>query len=356
MPEGSIFFPDEPILRITAPLPQAQLIESRIMNLLHFETLIATKAARSVLAAPGKLLVDFGMRRAHGAEAALLAARASYLAGFSGTATVMAGAMYGIPLFGTMAHSYIQAHEDETIAFEHFARCYPDNAVLLIDTFDTEAGAAKVVSLGNKLGAEGINIKGVRLDSGDLGAHARHVRRILNKGGLENTAIFASGNLDEYGVYALLTSGAPIDGFGIGTALDVSSDAPSLDCAYKLQEYAGKARRKRSEGKATWPGRKQVYRKYDEFDGCMAGDIVALEENDPQDGEPLITPVMQAGKRLNPVAALDEVRRQTLASYERLPRPLASLSVAPTYPVEISGSVHALANRLDSEQARVVLT
>ncbi len=198
MPEGTIFFPDEPILRITAPLPQAQLIESRIMNLLHFETLIATKAARSVLAAPGKLLVDFGMRRAHGAEAALLAARASYLAGFSGTATVMAGALYGIPLFGTMAHSYIQAHEDEAIAFEHFARCYPDNAVLLIDTFDTEAGAAKVVSLGNKLDAEGINIKGVRLDSGDLGAHARHVRHILNKGGLENTAIFASGNLDEY--------------------------------------------------------------------------------------------------------------------------------------------------------------
>jgi nicotinate phosphoribosyltransferase len=356
MPEGAIFFPDEPILRVTAPLPQAQLIESRIMNLLHFETLIATKAARSVLAAPGKLLVDFGMRRAHGAEAALLAARASYLAGFSGTATVMAGALYGIPLFGTMAHSYIQAHEDETIAFEHFARCYPDNAVLLIDTFDTEAGAAKVVSLGNKLDAEGINIKGVRLDSGDLGAHARHVRRILNKGGLENTAIFASGNLDEYGVYALLTSGAPIDGFGIGTALDVSSDAPSLDCAYKLQEYAGKARRKRSEGKATWPGRKQVYRKYDEFDGCMAGDIVALEENDPHDGQPLIVPVMRAGKRINPVIALDEVRMRTGAGYDRLPGAMAGLGPAPEYPVEISASLHALANRLDSDQARVVLT
>lgn len=352
MPEGTIFFPDEPILRITAPLPQAQLIESRIMNLLHFETLIATKAVRSVLVAPNKLLVDFGMRRAHGAEAALLAARASYLAGFSGTATVMAGAMYGIPLFGTMAHSYIQAHEDEATAFEHFARNHPDNAVLLIDTYDTQAGAAKAVSLAYKLDALGISIRGVRLDSGDLAAHARKVRHILDSGGLKNTTIFASGNLDEYRLQALLSSGAPIDGFGIGTALDVSSDAPSLDCAYKLQEYAGKARRKRSEGKATWPGRKQVYRKCNDFDGCMAGDIVALEENDPQDGEPLIIPVMQAGKRLSPVAALDEVRLQTLASYDRLPGPLVSLDAAPTYPVEISISLRTLANRLDQPQVQ----
>lgn len=354
IPEGTIFFPDEPILRITAALPQAQLIESRVMNLLHFETLIATKAARSVLAAPGKLLVDFGMRRAHGAEAALLAARASYLAGFSGSATVMAGALYGIPLFGTMAHSYIQAHRDEAVAFEHFARCHPDNVVLLIDTFDTEAGAAKVVSLGRKLGVQGISIKGVRLDSGDLGAHARKVRHILNKGGLENTTIFASGNLDEYRLRELLSSGAPIDGFGVGTALDVSSDAPSLDCAYKLQEYAGKARRKRSEGKATWPGKKQVYRKYNGPGGCMAGDIVALEENDLHDGEPLMARVMRAGKRINQGVTLDEMRMRTLASYDRLPRFMTSLDHAPGYPVEISAALSALANQLDAEQAQVV--
>jgi nicotinate phosphoribosyltransferase len=354
MPEGAIFFPDEPILRITAPLPQAQLIESRIMNLLHFETLIATKAARSVLVAPNKLLVDFGMRRAHGAEAALLAARASYLAGFSGTATVMAGAMYGIPLFGTMAHSYIQAHEDEAIAFEHFAKSHPDNAVLLIDTYNTEAGAAKVVSLAHKLDAAGISISGVRLDSGDLPAHARQVRHILDSGGLENTTIFASGNLDEYRLQVLLSSGAPIDGFGVGTALDVSSDAPSLDCAYKLQEYAGKARRKRSEGKATWPGRKQVYRKYNDFDGRMAGDIVALEEDDSHDGEPLIMPVMRAGKRIDPLIGLDQVRLRTLANYDRLPKPMASLDSAPGYPVEISATLRILASRLDEGQPQVV--
>jgi nicotinate phosphoribosyltransferase len=351
MPEGSLFFPDEPILRITATLPQAQLIESRIMNLIHFETLIASKAARSVLVAPDKLLVDFGMRRAHGAEAALLAARASYLAGFSGTATVLAGAVYGIPLFGTLAHSYIQAHEDEATAFEHFARCHPENVILLIDTYDTEAAATKVVSLARKLRGYGIHVKGVRLDSGDLSVHSREVREILNKGGLEETIIFASGNLDEYRLRALLSSAtsstAPIDGFGIGTALDVSSDAPSLDCAYKLQEYAGKARRKRSEGKATWPGRKQVYRRYNSADGSMAGDIVALAENDSHDGEPLIMPVMQAGRRINESTPLDEIRRRTLENYARLPKPMRTLEAVPAYPVEISASLHALAKHLD---------
>lgn len=346
MPEGTIFFPDQPILRITAALPQAQLVESRIMNLLHFETLIASKAARFIIVAPGKLLVDFGMRRAHGAEAALLAARASYLAGFSGTATVLAGPLYGIPLFGTMAHSYIQAHEDEATAFEHFARCYPNSAVLLIDTYDTEAAAAKIVALIRKFHAEGINIEGVRLDSGDLGAHARRVRQILDEGGLKKTTIFASGNLDEYRLHALLSSAAPIDGFGVGTALDVSSDAPSLDCAYKLQEYGGKPRRKRSEGKATWPGKKQVYRNYG-VNGRMSGDVVALEEKDPHDGQPLLIRVMQDGRRIQADATLDQMRQRTLAEYARLPEVMNTLETAPAYPVVISPALQALASQLD---------
>ena len=347
MPEGTIFFPDQPILRITAALPQAQLVESRIMNLLHFETLIASKAARMVMVAPDKLLVDFGMRRAHGAEAGLLAARASYLAGFSGTATVLAGTLYGIPLFGTMAHSYIQAHENEATAFEHFARCHPDSSILLIDTYDTETAATKVVILARKLRADGISIKGVRLDSGDLAAHARCVRQILNQGGLEKTIIFASGNLDEYRLRELLSSAAPIDGFGVGTALDVSGDAPSLDCAYKLQEYAGKPRRKRSEGKATWPGRKQVYRNYS-ADGCMAGDVVALEENDPHDGQPLLMPVMQAGRRILGGAALDQMRQRTLGGYAHLPKAITTLEMAPPYPVAISTALQVLATELDA--------
>src|SRR5512143_4306815 len=204
LPEGRIFFANEPILRITAPMPQAQLVETRLINLLHFQTLIASKAARMVLAAPGKLLVDFGLRRAHGAEAGLLAARASYLAGFSGTSTVLAGEQFGIPLFGTMAHSFVQAHDDEALAFEHFAHAQPDNVVLLIDTWDTEAAAKKVVALAPRLAPAGIRVKGVRIDSGDLAAHARQVRAILDAGGLADTTLFVSGDLDEYALRELL--------------------------------------------------------------------------------------------------------------------------------------------------------
>ncbi len=345
MPEGTVFFPDQPILRITAPLPEAQLVESRIINLLHFETLIASKAARSVLVAPDKLLVDFGLRRAHGAEAGLLAARASYLAGFAGSSTMLAGMLYGVPTFGTMAHSYVQAHGDEAAAFEHFARSHPGNAILLIDTYDTEAAAIKVVALARKLQSEGIAIKGVRLDSGDLAEHARKVRRILDGGGLRQATIFASGNLDEYRLEKLISAGAPIDGFGVGTALDTSSDAPALDCAYKLQEYAGRPCRKRSEGKATWPGRKQVYRRYG-ADGRMAGDVVALAENDGQGGEPLLQAVMQAGQRVASVP-LDELRQQTLAGYAKLPPAAMRLDAAPPYPVTISSRLLELANRVD---------
>jgi nicotinate phosphoribosyltransferase len=239
MPEGTVFFPNEPILRITAPLPEAQLIESRLINLLHFQTLIASKAARSVLIAEGKLLVDFGMRRAHGSEAALLAARASYLAGFDGSATVSAGMSFGVPVYGTMAHSFVQTHNQESQAFAHFAVANPDNVVLLIDTYDTERAAQKVVDLAPALAAQGIKIKGVRLDSGDLADHAKKVRAILDRGGLQDTTIFASGSIDEYKLADLITQKAPIDGFGIGTHLDTSADAPYLDCAYKLQEYTG---------------------------------------------------------------------------------------------------------------------
>ena len=277
MSEGTAFFADEPILRVTAPLPQAQLVESRLINILHFQSLVAAKAARCVLAAPGKLLVDFGMRRAHGAEAGLLAARASYLAGFAGTATVLAGRAFGIPLYGTMAHSFIQAQDDETAAFELFARARPDNVVLLLDTYDTEAAARKVVALAPRLKASGIAIRGVRLDSGDLIALAKSVRAILDRGGLQEVTIFASGGLDEDELAACMRANAPIDGFGVGTSLTTSSDVPAIDFIYKLQEYAGAPRRKRSDKKATWPGRKQVWRRYD-ADGRMAGDRIALDQ------------------------------------------------------------------------------
>lgn len=348
MPEGTVFFPNEPIVRITAPLPQAQLVETRLINLLHFQTLIASKAARSVLVAPGKLLVDFGLRRAHGAEAGLLAARATYLAGFSGTSTVQAAPLFGIPIYGTMAHSFVQAHEDEIEAFGHFAYANAENVVLLIDTYDTEAAAAKVVSLAPRLRAKGIAIKGVRLDSGDLAEHARRVRRILDEGGLTGAAIFASGNLDEYIVGQLLAAKAPIDGFGIGTRMDTSADVPYLDCAYKLEEYGGLPRRKRSEGKATWPGRKQVYRRYD-ANGCMCSDILTLED-DPQEGEPLIQPVMRAGQRLHAPVPLTALRERACGQLARLPQGLRTLEKGPDYPVQVSSALRDLAKAVDEQR------
>lgn len=345
MPEGTVFFQDEPILRVVAPLPLAQLAETRLINLLHFQTLIASKAARMVLAAPGSLLVDFGLRRSHGSEAGLLAARASYLVGFDGSSTVLAEREFGIPSYGTMAHSYIQAFDDEGVSFENFLQSYPQGAMLPIDTYDTEAGAEKIVALLPHLKSSGVHLRAVRIDSGDLDSHARKVRAILDRAGLEDVKIFASGNLDEYELERLMRAGAPIDGYGVGTRMDTSSDAPYLDCAYKLQEYAGKPRRKRSEGKATWPGRKQVYRQYG-GKGLMRGDVLALME-DLHEGCALLQQVMSKGKRLI-APPLEISRRHAHEEMASLPLTLRSLEQAPPYLVEVAPSLRALAAELDA--------
>ena len=359
LPEGTVFFADEPVLRVVAPLPQAQLVETRIINLLQYQTLVASKASRARLVAPVQQLVDFGLRRAHGAEAGLLSARASYLAGFEGTATVLAGLHWGIPLFGTMAHAFIEVHARETEAFEHFARSHPQAVTLLIDTYDTEAAARQLVPLAHRLAAEGITVQAVRIDSGDLADHARRVRAILDAGGLGGIRIFASGNLDEYRLAELLGQGAPIDGFGVGTRMNTSADLPFLDCAYKLQEYAGLARRKRSEGKATWPGRKQVYRHYDPA-GVMAGDVITLLDADgdgdadaPPAGQPLLQPVMRAGRRLAASPGLAQVRQHARAELARLPPALRGLTPAPTpYPVRVSAALAALRAEVDARLDR----
>jgi len=345
MPEGTPFFADEPILRVVAPLREAQLVETRIINLLQYQTLIATKAARVRLTAPDRLLVDFGLRRAHGAEAGLLSARTSYLAGFDGSSNVLAGMRWDIPVFGTMAHSFIQAHEDELAAFEDFSHSHPRATTLLIDTYDTEAAARAIVPLARKLGQEGITLQAVRIDSGDLGQHAVNVRAILDTGGLPGVRIFASGNLDEYSVHALLTAGAPIDGFGVGTRMNTSDDCPYLECAYKLQEYAGKARRKRSEGKASWPGRKQVFRRFAP-DGTMVGDLLALEDDDAP-GIPLLEPVARNGKRLSASPTLTEMRDYTRAQLARIPAKWRQLDAATPYPVDVSTTLRDLAGQVD---------
>jgi nicotinate phosphoribosyltransferase len=349
VPEGTIVFAGEPLLRVVAPLPEAQLVESRLINILHLQTLVASKAARCVLAAGSRTLVDFSMRRAHGAEAALYGARASYLAGFAGTATVQAGQRFGIPLHGTMAHSFVQAHATEREAFVAFARAFPGHATLLIDTYDTLDGARLVAALAPELRAQGIEIRGVRIDSGDLGALAREVRSILDAAGERAIGIFASGNLDEHAIAALEASRAPIAGYGVGTLLGVSAGAPMLDMVYKLVEYGGGMRRKRSQGKESLPGRKQVYRRYDSS-GHMLSDEVALAGELAQ-GEPLLRPVMRGGRRTVAAPTLAEVQEHHAQQRQMLPPGLRLLEGAMQYPVTTSAQLRALVERSDETAA-----
>ncbi|HSN73354.1 MAG TPA: nicotinate phosphoribosyltransferase [Steroidobacteraceae bacterium] len=348
MAEGTVFFSEEPLIRVTAPLPQAQLVESRVINDLHFQTVVASKAARCRLAAGTKRLIDFGMRRAHGLDAAVLASRASYVAGFDGTATVEAGRLFGIPISGTMAHSFVQAHEHELEAFRGFARCNPENTTLLIDTYDTERGAEHAVTVARELAGRGIRVQAVRIDSGELGDEARRVRAILDAGGFRDVRIFASGGLDEHSIDSLLRRGAPIDGFGVGTRLDASSDAPTLDCAYKLQEYAGTPRRKRSPWKENWPGRRQVHRQYDQH-GRIAMDVVGCAD-ELIEGKALLHPVMLHGRRLADAPSLDAIRQHATTELETLPMGLRSLEHGPHAPVRISHGLRSLASELDQRR------
>ena len=323
MPEGTPFFADEPILRVTAPILEAQLVESRMLNIIHFQTLIASKAARCVIAARGRRLVDFGMRRAHEADAGVLAARAAYLAGFHATATVEAGRRFGIPLSGTMAHSFIEAHDREDDAFRNFLSSRPDAAILLIDTYDTERAADRVGALARELEAGGRTrpIQGVRIDSGDLASHARAVRAILDRHGCTDIQIVLSGGIDEHNIDGLIRSGVPVDAFGVGTSLDVSADAPALDMAYKLQEYARRPRRKRSPGKATWPGAKQVFRERGPHGEAVRDQIALAEE--ACSGEPLLVEVMRDGRRIANQPELDRLRENTPIGHVGQPEDVA---------------------------------
>ncbi|MBN1615347.1 MAG: nicotinate phosphoribosyltransferase [Deltaproteobacteria bacterium] len=346
LPEGTVFFENEPIIRITAPLPEAQFVETRLMNLLHLQILLASKAARCVLAAAGRSgLVDFGLRRTHGAEAGLFAARSSFVAGFAASSNVLAESLFAIPVSGTMAHSFVESHEDEGEAFIRFAFANPDNVTLLIDTYDTLEGARKAVETSKYLRERGIGVQAVRLDSGDLLRLSLQVRQILDAGGLAEVKIFVSGNMDEYAIAELLDGGAPIDGFGVGTKLDTSEDAPYLECAYKLMEYAGRPRLKKSEGKATWPGRKQVFRSYEE--GRMRGDLLTLD-GDVQAGIPLLKPVMKDGERLSEPRSLKEIASVAKDQLDALPVSLRMLKTE-AYPVMISDALNRL--RESTEEA-----
>jgi nicotinate phosphoribosyltransferase len=346
MPEGTVFFPGEPVLRIAAPIAQAQLVESRIINLLQFSILVASKAVRCVLAAEGRELVDFGMRRAHGAEAALLAARCSFIAGFNATATVLAGRRYGIPVAGTMAHSYIQAHASEEQAFAAFAQGYPGGCTLLVDTYDVPRALGRVAALARRLRADGTGrIDAVRIDSGDLVEQAFLARRLLDEEGCRDIRIAVSGDLDEHAIARLVMQKAPVDSFGVGTRMATSSDAPFLDCAYKLAEYEGQGRRKRSIGKETYPGSKQVFRRLDD-NGVIVDDTVGLE-TEFVPGQPLLQPVMLAGRRCCPAWTLAHMRQELRGQLASLRPGARALIAAVQPPVRISAGVTQLAAEVD---------
>jgi len=351
MPEGTPFFANEPILRVTAPIAEAQLVESRLLNIVHFQTLIASKAARCMFAAGGRQLVDFGMRRAHEADAALYAARAAYLAGFNGTATVEAGRRFGIPLYGTMAHAFIEAHDREEEAFRHFVTSRPDSATLLIDTYDTRRAARRVVALVRDLENRGLPpaVRSVRIDSGDLAAEARAVRDILDLEGYRQIQILLSGGLDEYSIEKLVLDGVPADAFGVGTSLDVSDDAPTLDMAYKLQDYAGRPRRKRSPGKVSLPGAKQVFRERN-AGGEITADVITLE-SESAGGAPLLAEVMRNGRRIAETPELLQIRADCARELRALPPVLRELREAQQtvlHPVGISAGLSELVARMDA--------
>ncbi|MGQ9670075.1 MAG: nicotinate phosphoribosyltransferase [Desulfosoma sp.] len=351
IPEGRIFFPNEPILEVTAPIVEGQLLETLIINTLHLEILVATKASRCMHAARGRSLIDFSPRRTHGVDAALKTARSSYLTGFIGTSNVLAGQMYGIPVFGTMAHSYITSFLHEMDAFRAYAAAFPDNTVLLLDTYDTLSAAEKAVVIARELQAQGKKLRGVRLDSGDLTRLSFQVREFFCRHGFSDVAIMASGNLDEYRVEELLQSGAHIDVFGIGTRLGVSADAPYLDMAYKLVEYDGRPVLKLSPGKMTWVGEKQVFRSYDPS-GFMEHDVLGLKQENHPGAEPLLVPVVVQGRRTVAEESLSEIRARFQADWERLPEDYKKLRPEKVYPVRISEPLQALQDRVS--RSRVV--
>jgi nicotinate phosphoribosyltransferase len=337
MPEGTPFFAGEPILEVSAPLPEAQLFETLIMNQIHLQTIACSKAARVVTAAGGRKVIDFGARRMHGTDAAIKAARAFYIAGVAATSNTAAGRDYGIPVGGTMGHSYVQAHDSESQAFRQFAALYP-NTVLLIDTYDTLAAARAAIELATS-GQSNVGFSAVRLDSGDLLTLSRAVRKMLDDAGLRQVQILASGGLDESEIQRLVAEGAPIDSFGVGTSMGVSADAPDLDIAYKLTEYDGLGRMKFSSGKSTLPGRKQVFRRT--LDGKYAGDTIA-RSHESLPGTPLLAPVMLAGRRTAAAAGIDAIRAAARENLAKLPDALLSLSPAdPPFPVTVSPALEA---------------
>lgn len=339
MPEGTPAFPQEPLLEVHAPVIEGQLLETLLMNLVHLETVLASKALRVVLAADGRPVVDFGMRRMHGVDAALRGVRAYRIAGIHGTSNVLGSLRHGLPASGTMAHSFIQTHHDELDAFRLYAELYP-GTTLLVDTYDTLAGVDKVIRL---VRDEGLAVSAVRLDSGDLLELAVATRARLDAAGLKSIGIVVSGGLDEHRIQSLLAEGAPIDGFGVGTEMGASADSPTLDLVYKLTEYAGEPRLKNAPGKQLVPGAKQVWR-FRDTAGCFCGDEITRQTEHRPGGEPLLAPVVSRGGLVRPDEPdLELARRRAAAAIASMPAGVRGLAPATApYPVTFSEELRAL--------------
>jgi nicotinate phosphoribosyltransferase len=358
VPEGTPVFPPAPLLRVTAPLAQAQIVETALLSILMFQTGVASKAARVVEAAGGRSVIEFGSRRAHGMEAAVVAARAAFIAGCEATSNVEAGYRFGIPLSGTMAHAWVTGFPSEAEAFRKYAESFGRRAVLLLDTYDTVAAARLIV-------AEGLQPSAVRLDSGDLGALAREVRRIFDAGGLGGTKILASGELDEYRIADLVAAGAPIDGFGVGAAISTGGDVPTLGGVYKLVEVERDGRAvgvaKLSEGKQTWPCRKQVWRCFDDREAPAGSpptrrairDVIGLEdEAAPDGGVPLLERVMAGGRRTGPAPDVRSLRDRSRRLVDQLPAGVRALTGFDAYPVDLTARLQAAGRDVAARAAR----
>jgi nicotinate phosphoribosyltransferase len=351
IPEGRLFFKDEPILEVTAPIIEAQIVETFIINQINLQTLIATKAARCVYAARGKSVVDFSLRRTHGTDAGMKVARASYLAGFDATSNVLAGKRYGIPAVGTMAHSFILSFEHEIDAFRSFVAGFPENSTLLIDTYDTGAAARKAVQIAREMAADGKRLRGVRIDSGDLAMLAHEVRKILDEAGFTDVKIIGSGGLDEYELEQLSEANAPYDSYGVGTKMGVSGDAPWFDIAYKVVEHNGRSVLKLSTGKVSWPGKKQAFRFLDSR-GHLVRDVIALRDEALPGGEPLLKNVMRGGKVREPSPTLKEIKDRFLEEFARLDKEIKAIRNPATYSVELSPQLNALKEQMEKEVTR----
>ncbi|MGH9775146.1 MAG: nicotinate phosphoribosyltransferase [Candidatus Acidiferrales bacterium] len=346
VPEGTLVFPGEPIVRVTSPIAEGQIIETNLLATLGFETLVASKAARVVTAAKGRPVVEFGARRAHGSQAGMLAARAAIIGGCAGTSNTSAGQHFGLHTYGTQAHSWIMAHDDEARAFRHFLDVFPEHAYLLLDTYDVRAALKKILAMHHKP-------TGVRLDSGDVAADSKWIRRQLDRAGWKSVKIFASGDMDEYRITALLKRTARVDAFGVGTALAVSQDSPNINMIYKLVqvERGGEVREaaKFSKAKITYPGRKQVFR-FARKSGPWRGDVIALEDESFPGGRPMLMEVMRGGKRVVPPVSVSDARARCLAGLKRLPERFHNVARSATYPVRYSDRLKEL---LEKVRARV---